>query len=68
MNSYLPWILSGLGLALFLEGSPYVLFPGRMRKRLAYMSEMPRSTLRWSGLAEALIGAFLVWLALYFSE
>ena len=68
MNSYLPWILSGLGLALFLEGSPYFLFPGRMRKRLVSMSELPRSTLRWSGLAEALIGAFLVWLALYFSE
>jgi len=64
---YLPWILSGLGLALFLEGSPYFLFPGRMRKRLASMSELPPSTLRWSGLVESLIGVILVALAVYFS-
>ena len=64
---FLPWILSGLGLALFLEGSPYFLFPGRMRKRLAYMSELPVSTLRWSGIIEALIGVLLVGLAVYFS-
>ncbi len=64
---YLPWILSGLGLALFLEGSPYFLFPARMRKRLASISELPSSTLRWSGLVEALIGVVLVGLAVYFS-
>ena len=64
---YLPWILSGLGLALFLEGSPYLLVPARMRKRLASISELPSSTLRWSGLVEALIGVVLVGLAVYFS-
>lgn len=65
---YLAWVLSGLGLALFLEGSPYFLFPGRMRKRLASMSELPHNTLRWSGLVEALIGVILVGLAVYFSR
>ena len=65
---FLPWILSGLGLALFLEGSPYFLFPGRMRKRLVYMSELPVNTLRISGIVEALIGVGLVGLAVYFSK
>ena len=64
---YLSWILSGLGLALFLEGSPYFLFPGKMRRRLVYMSELPVGTLRWSGMVEALLGVFLVGLAVYFS-
>lgn len=65
---YLAWILSGLGLALFLEGSPFFLFPGAMRKKLAQMSELPSDTLRWAGLVEVLIGVFLVGLAVYFSK
>ncbi len=64
MDSYVPWILSGLGLALFLEGCPYFLFPARMRKRLLQLGELSRNTLRWSGFAEAAIGIFLVWLSL----
>lgn len=68
MKLYLPWILSGLGLALFLEGSPCFLFPDRMKNLLKVMSNLPDNTLRWSGFAEVCAGALLVWLAFLFSN
>lgn len=64
MNNYLAWILAGLGLALFLEGSPYFLFPAKMRSWLRMIAaEATDKQMRGAGLAGILIGVVLVWLS-----
>ena len=64
MNDYLTWILAGLGLALLLEGTPYFLFPTKMRSWLMIIATQITDTqLRRAGLAGAVIGVILVWLS-----
>ncbi len=64
MNNYLAWILAGLGLALLLEGTPYLLFPSKMRSWLQMLATQVTDTqLRRAGLAGALLGLGLVWLS-----
>ncbi|MBM3555005.1 MAG: DUF2065 domain-containing protein [Alphaproteobacteria bacterium] len=54
--------LIAFGLMLVMEGVLYALFPGAMKRMMARLQEQPESTLRWSGLALAVIGFALVWL------
>ena len=64
MNDYLAWILAGLGLALFLEGSPYFLFPTKMRSWLRLITtEATDRQMRNAGLLGILLGSALVCLA-----
>lgn len=64
MNNYLAWILAGLGLALFLEGSPYFLFPAKMRSWLRLIvSEATDRQMRNAGLGGVILGLILVGLA-----
>ncbi len=64
MNNYLAWILAGLGLAFLLEGTPYFLFPAKMRSWLLMIATQITDTqLRRAGLAGAVIGVILVWLS-----
>jgi uncharacterized protein len=53
------WV--ALGLVLVIEGALYALFPDGMKRMLETLREMPASTLRWSGLASAIIGFGIVW-------
>ena len=64
MNDYLTWILAGLGLALLLEGTPYFLFPTKMRSWLMMIAtQITDRQLRRAGLAGAAGGLILVWLS-----
>ncbi len=65
-SSYLAWILAGLGLAFLLEGTPYFLFPSKMRSWLLMIATQITDTqLRRAGLAGAVAGLALVWLSYY---
>jgi uncharacterized protein len=55
--------ITGLGIALVLEGVIYALFPQRAASVWAMISAMPEQTLRLLGLASAAGGVLLVWLA-----
>lgn len=55
--------LAALGVALVLEGAAYTLFPDTMRRLVAQVLAAPERTLRAAGLAAALLGLILVWLA-----
>lgn len=55
--------LAALGVALVLEGAAYTLFPDAMRRLVAQVLAAPARTVRTAGLAAALIGLILVWLA-----
>ena len=69
MNDYLAWILAGLGLALFLEGTPYFLFPAKMRSWLELIAtQITDKQLRQAGLAGAVIGLALVWLSFFIAN
>ena len=64
MNNYLAWILAGLGLAFLLEGTPYFLFPAKMRSWLLMIATQITDTqLRRAGLAGAAGGLIVVWLS-----
>ncbi|MCJ9427475.1 DUF2065 domain-containing protein [Kordiimonas marina] len=55
-------LLTGLGLALFIEGAAYALIPDSIRRHLIAMLEQPVAKLRWLGLTLAAIGVAMVWL------
>lgn len=64
MDNYLAWILAGLGLAFLLEGSPYLLFPAKMRSWLLTIATQSTDVqLRRAGLIGAVAGLVLVWLS-----
>ena len=66
MNDYLAWILAGLGLALLLEGTPYFLFPAKMRSWLELIAtHITDKQMRQAGLAGAVVGLVLVWLSFF---
>lgn len=54
--------LTGLALALVIEGLVYALFPEAMRRVMAVALMTPRSTFRSFGLAMLTSGVFFVWL------
>jgi len=57
------FILGALGLLLIIEGLLYALFPNRMKNMIRSMLEMNNDTLKWGGLASAIVGLLMLWTA-----
>ena len=57
------FILGSLGLLLIIEGLLYALFPNRMKNMIRSMLEMNNDTLKWGGLASAIVGFLMIWTA-----
>ena len=57
------FILGALGLLLIIEGLLYALFPNRMKNMIRSMLEMNNDTLKWGGLASAIVGFLMIWTA-----
>ena len=57
------FILGSLGLLLIIEGLLYALFPNRMKSMIKSMLEMNNETLKWGGLASAIVGFLMLWTA-----
>ena len=57
------FILGSLGLLLIIEGLLYALFPNRMKNMIRSMLEMNNDTLKWGGLASAIVGFLMLWTA-----
>ena len=55
------FILGALGLLLIIEGLLYALFPNRMKNMIRSMLEMNNDTLKWGGLASAILGFLMLW-------
>lgn len=55
------YFLCVIGMALFLEGLPYVAFPWQMKKWIEKMVEMPPGALRSIGLVFMMAGLFLLY-------
>jgi len=56
-------LVAALGLAIAIEGILYAHFPDGMRRMMARALELPPSAIRATGLAAAVLGVGLVWLA-----
>ena len=59
----LQFILGSIGLLLIIEGLLYALFPNRMKNMIRSMLEMNNDTLKWGGLASAILGFLMLWTA-----
>ena len=57
------FILGALGLLLIIEGLLYALFPNRMKNMIRSMLDMNNDTLKWGGLASAIVGFLMLWTA-----
>ena len=57
------FILGSLGLLLIIEALLYALFPNRMKSMIKSMLEMNNDTLKWGGLASAIVGFLMLWTA-----
>ena len=57
------FILGSLGVLLIIEGLLYALFPNRMKNMIRSMLEMNNDTLKWGGLASAIVGFLMLWTA-----
>ena len=57
------FILGCLGLLLIIECLLYALFQNRMKNMIRSMLEMNNDTLKWGGLASAIVGFFMLWTA-----
>ena len=55
------FILGALGFLLIIEGLLYALFPNRMKNVIRSMLEMNNDTLKWGGLASAIVGFLMLW-------
>jgi uncharacterized protein len=55
--------VTALGIAFVFEGFAYALFPGRARNVFEMISQMTEETLRYFGLAAAVLGVCVIWLA-----
>lgn len=55
-------LVIALALILVIEGSLYALFPEGMRKMVQRIEQVPRSSLRTSGLLAAICGVGIIWL------
>tara|TARA_X000000368_G_scaffold370450_1_gene319615 strand:+ start:2011 stop:2199 length:189 start_codon:yes stop_codon:yes gene_type:complete len=56
--------LGSIGLLLIIEGLLYAVFPNRMKSLINKMTEMPNETLKWGGIASALLGLMIMWTVL----
>ncbi len=56
--------LGSIGLLLIIEGLLYAVFPNRMKSLIGKMTEMPNETLKWGGIASALLGLMIMWTVL----
>ena len=56
--------LGSIGLLLIIEGLLYAVFPDRMKSLINKMTEMPNETLKWGGIASALLGLMIMWTVL----
>ncbi len=56
-------LLAALGLAIAIEGVLYALFPAGMRRMMARALALPPGAIRAGGLAAAVFGVVVVWLA-----
>lgn len=59
-------ILAGIGVWFLLEGAIYAGAPDAMKRFGAWLSEMPASTIRQSGLWSMAIGALLLYVMVRF--
>jgi uncharacterized protein YjeT (DUF2065 family) len=57
------FILGSLGFLLIIEGLLYALFPNRMKNMIRSMLEINNDTLKWGGLASAIVGFLMLWTA-----
>ncbi|MCP4682344.1 MAG: DUF2065 domain-containing protein [Desulfobacterales bacterium] len=55
-------LFSLLGLVLIVEGLPYFAFPGKMKKWIATVQDMPDPHLRVFGFAVMVLGLLIVYL------
>ncbi len=55
--------LAALGLVFVIEGLIFAALPGQAKKAMMSVLETPDGSLRGIGLAAALVGLVLVWLA-----
>lgn len=56
------YFLTALGLALILEGMPYFLAPGSIKKTLELIKDQPEKFLRIFGLTAMMSGLLLLYL------
>ena len=56
--------LGSIGLLLIIEGLLYTVFPNRMKSLINKMTQMPNETLKWGGIASALLGLMIMWTVL----
>ena len=56
--------LGSIGLLLIIEGLLYAVFPDRMKSLISKMTEMSNETLKWGGIASALLGLMIMWTVL----
>ncbi|MEK7819621.1 MAG: DUF2065 domain-containing protein [Pseudomonadota bacterium] len=56
-------LLAAFGLAVAIEGALYALFPDGMRRMMERALALPPEMIRAGGLAAAVFGVILVWLA-----
>lgn len=57
-------LLAAFGLMLVIEGALYALFPNFMRRAMLAMLGMEEMQIRITAVVSALVGLFVVWLAL----
>lgn len=57
------FILAVLGMAMFLEGLPYFLFPEKTKKVLAEIQEIPSTYLKGIGFALLAFGLLITFLS-----
>ena len=60
------YFLTALGLALIIEGMPYFLAPGAIKKTLEMIKEQPEKYLRFFGLTAMLSGVALLYTVNFF--
>tara|TARA_B100001540_G_C15595335_1_gene546018 strand:+ start:71 stop:259 length:189 start_codon:yes stop_codon:yes gene_type:complete len=56
--------VGSIGLLLIIEGLLYAVFPNRMKSLINKMIEMSNDTLKWGGIASALLGLMIMWTVL----
>ena len=56
--------VGSIGLLLIIEGLLYAVFPNRMKSLINKMIEMSSDTLKWGGIASALLGLMIMWTVL----
>tara|TARA_B100001029_G_C15030843_1_gene436840 strand:- start:457 stop:645 length:189 start_codon:yes stop_codon:yes gene_type:complete len=57
-------ILGSIGLLLIIEGLLYAVFPDRMKSIISKMIDTQNETLKWGGVASALLGLMIMWTVL----